>query len=308
MAPNIPDAAPHPARIAEDALPRVTVIVPAWNTADVIAECLSALVAQEYPASRYEICVVDNGSTDATREIVSRFPGVRLLHEASPGSYAARNAGLSAATGDYVAFTDADCTPSAGWLRAGVAVATSRPDAGIVAGRIELYRLAGASETAAAYERVFAFDQADRAAAGYCVTANWLSPTALLRSLGGFDAGLRSGGDFAMSRRIAATGARVAYAPDMLVRHPARTSVAALLAKRRRTSAGFWQMHPGARARLRMLAAAPLQMARDIRAISRAPQLTAAMRLRLAWTVVRLSATQFHQIARMILGSAAPRS
>jgi glycosyltransferase involved in cell wall biosynthesis/O-antigen/teichoic acid export membrane protein len=85
----------------------VSVIVPAYNSARYIRQAIESVLAQTYPA--LDIIVVDDGSTDATREIVSEFePRVRVLRQANAGAAAARNLALKCATGDYVAFLDAD--------------------------------------------------------------------------------------------------------------------------------------------------------------------------------------------------------
>src|SRR6185437_12388918 len=82
-----------------------------------------------------EVIVVDNGSSDASRDIASGHPAVtRVVTESRPGSYAARNAGLAVATGDLIAFTDADCLPASDWLRHGFAAVARGLD--LVAGHV----------------------------------------------------------------------------------------------------------------------------------------------------------------------------
>ena len=74
---------------------------------------------QSVPASEYEIVFVDDGSSDETAAIVSRYPAVRLLKlGVNRGPAAARNAGLREARGDIILFTDADCAPAADWVEA----------------------------------------------------------------------------------------------------------------------------------------------------------------------------------------------
>jgi glycosyltransferase involved in cell wall biosynthesis len=96
--------------------PFVSVVVPVLNGDQVIRECLISLLRAEYPPERREILVVDNGSTDRTADIIRGFP-VRYVWEGCQGIPYARNRGIEASCGQIIAFTDADCVVSAGWLR-----------------------------------------------------------------------------------------------------------------------------------------------------------------------------------------------
>jgi GT2 family glycosyltransferase len=162
-----------------------------------------------------------------------------LLHEPEAGSYRARNLGLRHASGAFVAFTDADCIPSPSWLAAAMRAASAHPEAGILAGRIELFGdVFGKVKLGERYERLFAFNQEANVACGMCVTANWVSPRALLQGLGGFDPILKSGGDAECARRVRHAGHPIVYVPDMVVGHPARASIGELIRKRRRVIGG----------------------------------------------------------------------
>lgn len=94
--------------------PRVSVVVCAYNAADTIDECLTAIEALRYP--KFEVIVVNDGSTDDTGEIAARHPRARVIHTANSGLAAARNVGLHQATGDIVAYTDADVRVDPDWL------------------------------------------------------------------------------------------------------------------------------------------------------------------------------------------------
>jgi len=94
---------------------RASVIIPVYNGAETIGLCLEALLRQSVPRGEYEIIVVDDGSTDETREIVKRYD-VRLLSQPRRGPAAARNLGASQARGEILLFTDADCEPTQNWV------------------------------------------------------------------------------------------------------------------------------------------------------------------------------------------------
>lgn len=93
----------------------VSVVIPAHNAGDTLGSCLAALAAQHCPGASFEVIVVDDGSTDATAD-VARRAGVTLIQQKNAGAAAARNAGIHAARGRWVAFTDSDCIPSRRWL------------------------------------------------------------------------------------------------------------------------------------------------------------------------------------------------
>src|SRR5450432_2111523 len=93
--------------------PRVTVLMPAYNADKYIAEAIRSVLEQDF--SEYELLIVDDGSSDHTREIIKGFsdPRIRLLEQENQGISAALNAGLAEALGYYIARFDADdiCLP-----------------------------------------------------------------------------------------------------------------------------------------------------------------------------------------------------
>jgi glycosyltransferase involved in cell wall biosynthesis len=86
----------------------VSVIIPVFNGGKTIRDCLEALKKQSFKG-KIEIIVVDDGSKDSTREIVSEIKGVRLLKQEHKGPAVARNHGAKEAKGEIIIFTDADC-------------------------------------------------------------------------------------------------------------------------------------------------------------------------------------------------------
>ncbi len=100
-----------------DSLPYISIIVPIYNGAHIIGRLIDSIQQVDYPADRYEILVVDNNSTDALAGALAPY-SVRLLHEREiQSSYAARNLGIRQASGEILAFTDADCRVHPQWLR-----------------------------------------------------------------------------------------------------------------------------------------------------------------------------------------------
>ena len=93
------------------ATPLITVVVPAYNRATTITDCVRSVQAQTY--TKWELIVVDDGSSDGTPQVVAKLaqddPRIRLVQQPrNGGAQAARNAGIRAGTGTWVAFLDSD--------------------------------------------------------------------------------------------------------------------------------------------------------------------------------------------------------
>jgi glycosyltransferase involved in cell wall biosynthesis len=95
----------------------ISIIIPTFNGAKRIGNCLEALLKQT-AGRNAEILVVNDGATDNTTQVVQRFSGVRLLTQTNAGPAAARNHGAHEAAGKIILFTDDDCEPAPGWLDA----------------------------------------------------------------------------------------------------------------------------------------------------------------------------------------------
>jgi len=117
-----------------------SVVVPTYNRARTLALALESLLVQDLD-SPYEIIVVNNNSSDDTMDVIHSFerraPGrLRFLFESMQGVSAARNAGIGAAHGEIIAFTEDDATAHPTWLRALATTYREHPDAWAVGGRI----------------------------------------------------------------------------------------------------------------------------------------------------------------------------
>lgn len=123
-------------------LPFVSVVVPALNCAGDVAGFAQAMRDQDYPADRFEVIVVDNGSSDDTFER-SQAAGFTALRRAERGRARALNTGVQAARGEIVLTTDLSCRAEPQWIRTVVDTFAAHPAAGCVAGDIGLLRTTG---------------------------------------------------------------------------------------------------------------------------------------------------------------------
>ena len=190
---------------AQPHAPLVSVVIPAYNCADFIAEALDSVVGQDYPA--IEVIVVDDGSTDDTCDIVTRYRGaVTLIRQANAGAAVARNEGMRRARGEYVALLDADDVWLPGKLRLQVGHLGRHPNVAMCCTGWHLLHPDAAGgyhfERPAAPESV----PVDPKCAGwiYCQLLLecevWTSTVLMRRDfgerVGGFDPGLRRGQDY----------------------------------------------------------------------------------------------------------------
>ncbi|MBF0511364.1 MAG: glycosyltransferase [Candidatus Omnitrophica bacterium] len=110
----------------------VSVIIPAYNASATIGQTLEALSRQIYP-DPIEVIVVDDGSLDTTKDVVTSFPTVRYVRQNNAGPASARNCGASLAQGEYLVFTDSDCIPHEDWISE-LMKGFVRQEVGVVAG------------------------------------------------------------------------------------------------------------------------------------------------------------------------------
>jgi hypothetical protein len=193
------------------------VVVATRDGAGRLPRLLAALDAQETDAA-YEIVVVDDGSRVTTPAVLEEYRAgaavpVRVIRfPSSLGPATARNAGWRAAAAPVIAFTDDDCAPEAGWLRALLA---GLDGADVAQGRTEL------DPAQEANLRPFSHFVGVTRESGYYETCNIAYRRAALDAVNGFDEGFRHpfGEDTDLAWRVKASGGRTVFVPDAVVLH-----------------------------------------------------------------------------------------
>jgi glycosyltransferase involved in cell wall biosynthesis len=212
--------------------PLVSVIVPVYRDWERLALCLDALSRQTLDHERFEI-IVANNEAEASHGAEDLPRNARLVHEPTPGSYAARNTAVKAARGAILAFTDSDCVPSPQWLERALTILKAHPGARVT-GPVTIFREAGASAIAFTHDFHTAFKQKEAVGLGRCATANLIVERSVLDFVGPFNEALVSGGDTEWGDRAHKAGVPIVYDEQVAVGHPARRSVAEIVSKRRR--------------------------------------------------------------------------
>jgi glycosyltransferase involved in cell wall biosynthesis len=187
-------------RIAGDEL--VSIVIICFNQAYYLGDAIESVLAQTVREA--EIVVVDDGSTDRTAEVSHSYPRVSYIYQDNKGISAARNTGLRASTGDYIAFLDADDRLLPKAAEAGLHCFRKHPESGFVFGRYHRVDAHGAV--------VSAPNQTPEGPDFYDVLlqnnligmqSTALYPTDLLERVGGFDQRLRCCEDYELYLRIA---------------------------------------------------------------------------------------------------------
>jgi len=213
------------------AAPKATVVVAAYNAASTIGDCLSSIRELNYP--NFETIVVDDGSTDSTSEIANQ-DGVRTIRIEHKGLAAARNAGVDAASGEVIAFIDADARADRDWLYHLIET-IKRRDAAAAAGpnfapNPQSARAAAMAAAPGLPQEVRAGD--DRLAQ-LCGCNMAITKAALIKA-GGFDPMFTNAGDDVdLSWRLTESTETLAYAPGAVVIHERRATLAAYLRQQR---------------------------------------------------------------------------
>lgn len=198
-----------------DELPFVSVVVPTYNRANLLRKLLDSLKAQTYPSNRFEVIVVDDGSTDETEQVVREFAQtvpftVRYLRQSRKGPAAARNLGIQHSKGEIIAFVDSDVTVTNEWITNAVRYFKDNRVDG-VEGRTETVGM----------ETPFAHKASNRRG-GQFLTCNIFYSKSVLQKVGGFDESFRSPHreDSDLAWRVLDAGGRIVFAPDVIAFHP----------------------------------------------------------------------------------------
>ena len=217
--------------------PPLAVVVPAYNAADTITDCVTALRQQLYDGP-VTILVVDDGSTDDTAAL-ARAAGATVITTPRGRPAAARNAGARAATADILCFTDADCVPRPDWLSE---ISAPLADPAVVAAK-GIYATRQRSLVARFVQLEYE-DKYDRLRPQPTIDFIDTYACAYRRNVllgnDGFDERFHYLEDQELSFRLAARGYRMVFRPAAVVEHRHSATLRAYL--RKKATIGYWKV------------------------------------------------------------------
>lgn len=209
----------------EQKQPFFSIIIPTYSRPEQLAACLQSLACLRYPGDCFEAIVVDDGSKIPLDAVISPFSdrlNIYLLTQPHSGPAKARNRGAAQAKGEYLAFTDDDCTPAPEWLQTMAARFAATPHHAI--GGRTLTALPDNPYSTAnqlLIEYLYAYYNADHSQPYFLASNNLALPTTCFNALGGFDTTypLAAGEDRDLCDRWLHHGYRMTYAPEAIVYH-----------------------------------------------------------------------------------------
>ncbi|HEY8907956.1 MAG TPA: glycosyltransferase family 2 protein [Rhodoferax sp.] len=215
--------------------PKVSLVMCTRNRAAFLDGCLQALIRLKADVP-FELVLVDNGSTDNTATILAEFASqqkmpVVLVSEPLPGVSQGRNAGIKAASGDVIAFTDDDCYPAENFLTAVLACFADK-NLGYLGGRVLLFDPADLPITIQTLNRTLPLPPHEYMSPGLIHGANFSFRREVLDRIGGFDKHLGSGtpcmaaDDTDLLQRASVAGFAGLYSPGPVVHHHHRRQTA----------------------------------------------------------------------------------
>jgi len=192
-------------------IPFISIIIPLLNEERYLAACLDSLNKLDYPRDKFEIIIVDNGSTDASLDIAGQYE-VQIYQHPRVKVGAVRNYGVTKAKGELVVFIDSDCVAEPDWLHRGVASLGERYKA---VGGLYLLR-----EHPAWIERYWILKSTrdftyQTTFVGGCIFI-WRD---IFNSLGGFDEAMSAGEDTDITQRLKSSGHEINIDPQLSVVH-----------------------------------------------------------------------------------------
>ena len=195
-----------------DVYPKVSIVIPVYNEERYLSDCLESVFNLDYPSDKVEVIIVDNGSTDNSIDIASKF-NAQVLIKIDVKVGAVRNYGAMKSSGDIIVFLDSDCLVEKSWLKDGVHLITQGQYHAV--GGLFLLRESPSwieknwilrSSRSYVYQKTFI---------GACIFID----KEIFNSVGGFNEDLNAGEDCYLTNQLQKKGYKIRIDPNLSVIH-----------------------------------------------------------------------------------------
>lgn len=217
---------------------KFSIVIPTYNRPDRLRKCLQSMTELNYPRDRFEVIVVDDGSQQPMESVAAAFQtqlNLTVIRQVNSGPAKARNTGAAHAKGDYIAFTDDDCTLDPQWLRALDDCFSADP--GHLVGGQTINALPDNPFSTASQlliDYIYSYYNAPGSKANFLASNNFALPAQRFHRVGGFDVNfpLAAGEDREFCDRWLHHGYAILYAPTVKIHHAHHLSLKS-----------FWRQH-----------------------------------------------------------------
>lgn len=201
-----------------------SIIIPVYNDAEDLKLVLNAIKVQNFPVDKFEIFVVDNGSTDDSVDVAKSYSSVNVLleHRNLNSPYSCRNRGVEQAKGDIIVLLDASCKPVKNWLHSALQCFEDT-NTDILGGdvKFDFKEMITAGKVFDSITNIRMQDSIEKK--GVAKTANLFIRKEVFKKIGMFPEGLRSGGDVRWTSKATRDGYNLEFCKDAVVYKTARS-------------------------------------------------------------------------------------
>ena len=192
----------------------LSIVIPSFNSKNLLLRCLEALEIQSTPKAKFEVIVTNDGSTDRTLEMLSKFQlntnlNLKWTTIINSGPGIARNEGVNISSGSWIGFLDADVIPDPKWVENSFNLIFENPDVGAFEGLTKVSQVEKASPFS---------HQTENLDGGRYPTCNFVVRRSLAYFYPAYKIPFREDTDLAFS--ILKSGYEIVFAPELIVEHP----------------------------------------------------------------------------------------
>jgi len=217
--------------------PKLSIIIPTFNSESTIRRCLLSLISQSYPREKYEIILVDDGSEDRTVQVANEVgTDIIILRKQRGGPGDARNVGVKQARGKFLGFIDSDCEAKKDWIKT---IIEELQTLEAIGGPISNGNPHSKNAWAEYFIEFGGFDKnKKRSLVRFFPTCNGACRRDIFLKVGGFNK-TPTGEDVLLGNSLTRAGVKLTFIPELQIHHFCRTTVNKVLSNTKKLGKGL---------------------------------------------------------------------